>query len=58
MLYKPFQSDRKFVKPISDTCSVSEKNYTEIGEQKTVLYKVLEMPAAFSDACIHSFHRV
>jgi hypothetical protein len=48
------QGDRKVTQPIPDICSICKKiNYTEIGKQKTMLYQVLEMSTAFSDACIH-----
>jgi hypothetical protein len=53
------QGDLKVTQPISDTCSICQKiNYIEIRKQKTVLYEVLEMSTAFSDACIHSFPHV
>jgi hypothetical protein len=53
------QGDRKVMQPIPDTCSICQKiNYTEIRKQKTMLYQVLEMSTAFSNAWIHSFPHV
>jgi hypothetical protein len=53
------QGDRKVTQPIPDTCSICQKiNYIEIRKQKRMLYLVLEMPTAFSDAYIHSFPHV
>jgi hypothetical protein len=53
------QDGRKVMRPIPDSRSICQKiNYIEIRKQKTMLCKVLEISAAFSDACIHPFPHV
>jgi hypothetical protein len=45
------QYDRKVTQPILDTRSIFQKiKYIEIRKKKTMLYKMLEMPAAFNDS--------
>jgi hypothetical protein len=56
MFYKLIQGDLKVMKQITDTYSIFQKiNYNKIRKQKkTMLYFLLEMSTAFSDACFSS----
>jgi hypothetical protein len=53
------QVNRKVTQPIPDTFSICRKiNYIKIWKQKVMLYQLLEMSTAFSDAYISSFPHV